>query len=107
MRRLVTAEPARAEMELGHSLATLQVAISELRHLVLELDPEVWLGQTIRFALDALAARRRRSPTLKFQLSIPHAADALPARRAIHALQPVREGLSNALSHAEAGQICV
>ncbi len=106
-RALIKADPPRAEAELGHTLTTLQAAITELRQFVLELEPEAWQGQTVRNALDSLLARLRRTTALEFHLSISPVADALPAKTAIHVLQLVREGLSNVLRHADARNVWV
>lgn len=106
-RTLVTDDPARAKAELGRTLTTLQAAITELRQFVLELEPEAWQGQSVRSALEALVARLRRTTTLEFKLDIAPAAEVLPAKTAIHVLQLMREGLSNVLRHADAGNVWV
>jgi signal transduction histidine kinase/type IV secretory pathway VirB2 component (pilin) len=104
---LLPGNPTQAETELGHSLSALQAVVNELRQFVLELEPEMFQGQTVRTALEQLVARLRRTTPLQFHLDIAPEADAMPPKAAIHVLNLVREALSNTLRHAKALNVVV
>ena len=104
---LLPGNPTQAETELGHGLSALQAVVNELRQFVLELEPEMFNGQTARTALEQLVARLRRTTPLEFHLDIAPEADAMPPKAAIHVLNLVREALSNTVRHAEARNVWV
>jgi len=104
---LLTGNPIQAEAELGHGLSALQAVVNELRQFVLELEPEMFQGQTARTALEQLVARLRRTTPLQFHLDLTPEADAMPPKTAIHVLNLVREALSNTLRHSGALNVVV
>lgn len=100
-------EPDAAERRLDAAQASLNQTIREVRSFIHGLEPEgrdrPEFGQVLRSLIATLQALH----AVEFELQIGLAPTALSAREEVHALQIVRECVSNALRHGEARHIVI
>ena len=105
--RTLRLDPVAAEQHLEAVRQTLNQLIREIRNFITGLEPE-GSGPPIQFTqtLNALATTLQSLHPIEIRLDLnPLAADRLSPQEQLHALQIVREGVSNALRHGGATQI--
>lgn len=105
--RTLRTEPAVAEQHLEAVRKTLNQLIREIRSFITGLEPEN-SGPTPQFAqaLRTLAGTLQSLHPIKIEVDLNITAAArLSAHEEVHALQIVREGVSNALRHGGATRI--
>lgn len=101
-------EPAAARARLQHCRQSLNNVIRDVRGFITGLEPEHSPHGVFADELNALAETMRGLSPAQILLQIdPDAATRLSDGQEVHALQIVRESISNALRHGEAGKICV
>lgn len=102
----IRSDPAAAEQRLDAALASLNQAIREVRNFIEELEPEVSRNARFRQSVSALISALQTLQPVHFDLEIHEAAARwLNQNEELHALQIVRESVSNALRHGRAGRI--
>ncbi len=107
IRRTLRTDPVAAEQHLEAVRKTLNQLIREIRNFITGLEPET-SGRPAQFTqtLNALATTLRSLHPIHIALDLnPQAAARLSPQEEVHALQIVREGVSNALRHGRATQI--
>lgn len=105
--RTIRIDPSTAEQHLEAVRKTLNQLIREIRNFITGLEPER-SGPPIHFTqtLTALATTLQSLHPLEVRLDLnPLAAARLSPQEQLHALQIVREGVSNALRHGGATRI--
>ncbi len=107
--RSIRNDPLAAEASLEAVRLNLNQLIREIRSFISGLEPE-GAGQPGQFAqtLQTLAATLQSLHPIRIALDLnPQAAARLSPQEEIHALQIVREGVSNALRHSGATKIAL
>lgn len=98
-------EPQVAERRLDAAIASLNQTIGEVRSFINGLEPEGGPRPDFRGALGALASTLRALNPIAIDVAISPKVPALSPREEVHALQIVRECVSNAMRHGQAGRI--
>lgn len=98
-------EPQVAERRLDAAIASLNQTIGEVRSFINGLEPEGGPRPDFRGALGALASTLRSLNPIAIDVAISPKVPALTPREEVHALQIVRECVSNAMRHGQAGRI--
>ncbi len=98
-------EPAVAERRLDAAIASLNQTIGEVRSFINGLEPENGPRPDFQGALGALASTLRVLNPIAIDVAITPGTPPLSAREEVHALQIVRECVSNAMRHGHAGRI--
>ncbi len=107
IRRTLSTDPLVAEQHLEAVRQTLNQLIREIRSFITGLEPEA-TQPTPNFAqaLQTLATTLQSLHPIHIELNLdPQVAVRLSPQEEVHALQIVREGVSNALRHGNATQI--
>ncbi|MBI2518717.1 MAG: hypothetical protein HYV95_17720 [Opitutae bacterium] len=108
MRHSLRQDPVAAEQRLTATLASLNQTIREIRSFIGGLEPEQNLQPQFALALRTLVETLQALHPLRFELQISEEAAArLTAPEEVHALQIVRECVSNALRHSGASRVRV
>jgi signal transduction histidine kinase len=105
LRGSVREDPAAAERRLDAAIASLNQTIGEVRSFINGLEPEDGPRPDFRGALGALASTLRALNPIAIDVVIAPDAPPLNPREEVHALQIVRECVSNAMRHGQAGRI--
>lgn len=101
-------DPAAAEQRLTATLASLNQTIREIRSFISGLEPEHTVQPQFALALRTLVETLQALHPLRIELQISEeAASRLTAPEEVHALQIVRECVSNALRHSGASRVLV
>jgi signal transduction histidine kinase len=98
-------EPEAAERRLDAAIASLNQTIGEVRSFINGLEPEGGPRPDFRGALGALASTLRALNPIAIDVAIAPGVPSLSPREEVHALQIVRECVSNAMRHGQAGRI--
>jgi signal transduction histidine kinase len=99
-------DPAAAEQRLSAALASLNQTIREVRSFIHGLEPDGSPRPQFAQALRTLADTLQSLHPLRIELQISeNTAQQLTAPEEMHALQIVRECVSNALRHSGASQV--
>ncbi|MBI2514109.1 MAG: hypothetical protein HYV96_19220 [Opitutae bacterium] len=107
VRSTLRAEPEAAERRLDATQASLNQTIREVRSFIQGLEPEGGDRPEFTPVLRSLVATLQALHAVEFQLEIGLDPAALSAREEVHALQIIRECVSNALRHGEARRIVI
>lgn len=100
-------DPAAAERRLNAAQQSLNQTIREVREFIQGLEPEDTLTTEFPQALRSLATTLQGVNTTRIELRIDTHPPRLTAREEVHALQMVRESISNAVRHGGARQVTV
>jgi signal transduction histidine kinase len=100
-------EPAAAERRLDATLSSLNQTIGEVRSFIQGLEPEEGDRPEFTQVLRSLVSTLQALHAVQFDLRLGVDPAALSAREEVHALQIVRECVSNALRHGEARRILI
>lgn len=100
-------EPAAAERRIDATLASLNLTIREVRSFIHGLEPEEGNRPEFTQVLRSLVSTLQALHAVQFDLQLGVEPAALSAREEVHALQIVRECVSNALRHGEARRIVI
>ncbi|MBA4138047.1 MAG: hypothetical protein C0518_12075 [Opitutus sp.] len=107
MRSSLHSDPAAAEQRLNAAQASLNQTIREVRSFIQGLEPEESARPEFNQALQSLIATLQSLHPVDIQLKMELAPLRLTPREEVHALQIVREAVSNALRHGHARSIDV
>jgi signal transduction histidine kinase len=109
VRNAMSEDPFGAEGRLRHCMDNLNETIRQVRGYISDLEPDPGgERQHLTEALRALAETMRRLWPMAIELEVEREAAAGWSNAAeIHALQIVRESLSNALRHGRAGRVVI
>jgi signal transduction histidine kinase len=105
LRNSLRDEPQVAERRLDAAIASLNQTIGEVRSFINGLEPEGGPRPDFRGALGALASTLRALNPAAIEVAIAPGVPPLSPREEVHALQIVRECVSNAMRHGQAGRI--
>lgn len=105
MRATLRTDPAAAELRLNAAQASLNQTIREVRSFIQGLEPEESERPQFTQALHSLVATLQSLHPVDIQLKMDLAPLRLTPREEVHALQIVRECVSNALRHGHARRI--
>lgn len=105
MRGALLSDPAAAERRLNAAQASLNQTIREVRSFIQGLEPDE--GERLDFAraLQSLVTTLQSLHPVEIPLRIELAPLRLSPREEVHALQIVRECVSNAIRHGQAARI--
>jgi signal transduction histidine kinase len=106
---LIETDRPEAMDRIDRAIDRLNLAIRNIRHFILDLDPEAAGGQGLVAGLAALADEVRLNSLIEVDLEVadPDDVGAIDARARAELLQMAREALSNAARHARASQVTV
>ncbi|HLP24502.1 MAG TPA: CHASE4 domain-containing protein [Acidobacteriota bacterium] len=107
VRASVRNEPAAAERRLDATLASLNQTIREVRSFIQGMEPDASDRPEFTQVLRSLVSTLQALHAVQFELQLGVEPAALSAREEVHALQIVRECVSNALRHGEARRIII
>ncbi len=107
VRASLHAEPAAAERRLDATLGSLNQTIREVRSFIQGMEPEGSDRPEFTQVLRSLVSTLQALHAVQFELQLGVEPTALSAREEVHALQIVRECVSNALRHGEARHIII
>lgn len=107
MRAALRTDPAAAERRLNAAQSSLNQTIREVRSFIQGLEPEETLGTEFSVALRSLLATLQALHSAEIDLRLDPAPVRLSAREEVHALQIVRESVSNAIRHGGARRVTV
>ncbi len=105
MRSSLPTDPAAAERRLNAAQASLNQTIREVRSFIQGLEPEEDQRPDFAQALQSLVTTLQSLHPVQIPLHIELAPLRLSPREEVHALQIVREGVSNAIRHGRASRI--
>lgn len=105
---LLRTDPKAAETRLDATRLSLNQTIADVREFILGLEPELRDQTPFADSLRTLVATLQSVHTAEFVLNLPPASTPLlDPRESLHALQIVRECVSNALRHGDARRIAI
>ena len=105
VRTQLSADPFEAETRIRHCMASLNESIRHIRAYIADLEPDAPpRRQPFAEAVRALAATMQTLAPVDIHVQFDPGLD-LPEPHELHALQIVREGISNALRHGAATRI--
>ena len=107
MRQKLRHDPAAAEQRLDAAQNSLNQTIREVRSFIQGLEPEESDRPDFASSLQTLIATLKSLHPVDLRLQLDAAPLRLTAREEVHALQIVRECVSNALLHGQARRIDV
>lgn len=107
MRASLATDPAAAERKLDAAQNALNQTIREVRSFIQGLEPEQAARPDFTQVLRSLIATLKSLHSADLQLHIELAPSTLSAREEVHALQIIRECVSNALRHGEARHVAI
>ena len=104
---LFDGHPKQAQSELKESVAMLDHSIKDLRQFILTSGIDNLKEHTLTTVTEALVMRLRRTTETEFDLRLDAATDTLSPQAGVQLINIVREGVSNALRHANATRITI
>jgi signal transduction histidine kinase len=107
MRSKLMSDPLGAEQRLNAAQASLNQTIREVRSFIQGLEPEEGARPQFQQALQSLVATLQSLHPVDIHLQMELAPQRLTPREEVHALQIVRECVSNAIRHGHARRIDV
>lgn len=106
-KRVVAHSPSQAQARLQAATQTLNDAISSVRRFIAGLEPAVLNGREFKTALKSLALTSGDNRAeYTFEVDMP-AANALTSTQATQLLHIAKEGISNALRHAQGSALII
>lgn len=107
MRASLRTDPAAAERRLNAAQSSLNQTIREVRSFIQGLEPDETMQTEFTAALRSLVATLQTLHSAEITLQLEQAIVRLSAREEVHALQMVRECVSNAIRHGAATAVQV
>lgn len=105
---LLRSNPQEAELRLEQTRAALNETIRDVRNFITGLEPEALRKQTFTQAVEKLVERLRALSPLVASLDVEEAtAKKLSLVQRAHALQIIREAVSNSLRHGKASVVAI
>ena len=107
LRSVLRQDPDAAELRIDAAQSSLNQTLREVRSFIQGLEPEGHPRPDFAQALQTLVSNLRSLHLIDIRCQHELAPERLTAREEVHALQIVRECVSNAIRHGHASQITV